>query len=91
MTCRKCPHLVRHGKLAADNKNIEFRSRCGLKREEEVDCHKLPFPKIFDYLDCENYRATFKSSIQRNDVVPTRDIQYSEKVAASGLSNLELL
>ena len=91
MTCKRCPHLVRHGKLADDQKTIEFKERCGLNREKEVKCLHHPFPKIFDYLDCENNRATFKSSVQRNDVVPTKDIQYSNKVAASGMSNLELL
>ncbi len=37
MCFSKCPHHVRHGKLADDGKNIEFKNLCGLKMKREQD------------------------------------------------------
>ncbi|MEZ4743930.1 MAG: hypothetical protein R3B45_16035 [Bdellovibrionota bacterium] len=31
MGCNRCPHHVRHGKLADDKKTVEFKNLCGLK------------------------------------------------------------
>ena len=96
MMCKKCPHHIRHGKLAADGKNIEFTDRCGLlmkleKRPKDVDCKKYPFTKGFDYLSCEVYQDIFKPAGNRNDVVPTKDFQYSDALSGSSITDMELL
>ena len=93
MSCKKCPHHVRHGQVAADGKTIEFKSRCGLrmKEQQQIECAHFPFGKGFDYINCEVYLATFKTAGQRNDVVPTSDFQYSDKLAGSSITEMELL
>jgi hypothetical protein len=93
MVCKKCPHHVRHGLVAADGKTIEFKNRCGLrmKEQQQVDCTHYPFGKSFDYGACEIYLATFKTAGQRNDVVPTSDFQYSDKLASNPITDMELL
>lgn len=90
MSCRRCPHHVRHGQVEADN-SIVFRDRCGLKMKEEQECQHVPFPKFFNYQECEVYRATFRTKGQRNDVVPTRDFQYSPGFVSSSITDMELL
>ena len=93
MQCKKCPHHVRHGQVGADGKSIEFKNRCGLKMKElqSVECTHYPFGKGFDYLLCEVYIATFKTPGQRNDVVPTSDFQYSDKLSGNSITEMELL
>lgn len=93
MSCRKCPHHVRHGKVGGDGKSIEFSSRCGLrmKANESQDCSHHPFKSGFEYTVCEIYLATFKTAGQRNDVVPTSDFQYSDKLAGNSITEMELL
>lgn len=93
MLCKRCPHHVRHGKVAADGKSIEFQDRCGLKMKQQGDhlCNHYPFPKVFDYIDCETYKATFKSNGMRNDVVPTSDFQYSDNFNSQPITDMELL
>lgn len=93
MQCKKCPHHVRHGQVAADGKTIEFKNRCGLRMREnrEADCTKYPFSSGFDYTACDVYLATFKTAGQRNDVVPKSDFQYSDQLASSPITDMELL
>jgi hypothetical protein len=93
MRCRKCPHHVRHGQVAADGTSIEFKNRCGLrmKENEHMDCVHFPFPNVFDYQGCDVYRVTFKTTGQKNDVVPTADIQFSEQISANSITDMDLL
>jgi hypothetical protein len=93
MVCRKCPHHVRHGQVAADGKTIEFKNRCGLRMKEAAvqECTHYPFAKGFDYQACDSYLATFKTGGQRNDVVPTSDFQYSDQLASNSITEMELL
>lgn len=94
MQCKKCPHHVRHGQVAADGKTIEFKNRCGLRMKEpavQVDCGHYPFAKGFDYARCDIYQATFKTAGQRNDVVPQSDFQYSEQIPNNSITEMELL
>ncbi len=93
MSCKKCPHHVRHGQVAADAKSFEFKERCGLrmKTQQAVDCHNYPFAKSFEYTTCSVYLDVFKTAGQRNDVVPTSDFQYSDQVAQNPLTEMELL
>ena len=92
MLCKKCPHHVRHGQVGPDN-TIEFKSRCGLRMKEQkpVECTHFPFSKGFDYAACDIYLAVFKTASQRNDVVPTSDFQYSDKLASNPITEMELL
>ena len=127
MLCRRCPHLIRHGYLAEDGKNFEFRHICGLlararrldetakeggapvpqkkmvkkvvekpKRatntsEEAVACESYPFPKVFDYIECPTYQQHFKTTARKNDVVPTKDFQYSDVLNSGSITDMELL
>lgn len=93
MLCKRCPHHVRHGKAAADGKTIEFQDLCGLKMKATSDreCKNYPFPKVFDYIECQVYQATFKSTGIKNDVVPTSDFQYSDSFSGQTITDMELL
>ncbi|NRA64100.1 MAG: hypothetical protein HRU19_06420 [Pseudobacteriovorax sp.] len=120
MLCKRCPHLVRHGQLAKDNKSIEFKSLCGLvmkqnlleenggidpnkkmakkpvKKESKAPqkdqvCKHYPFPEVFDYIECQVYQGTFKSSTRTNDVIPTKDFQYSDALSGNSITDMELL
>ena len=93
MSCKKCPHHVRHGQVAADGKSIEFKSRCGLRMKsgKDVECTNYPFGKGFDYMGCAVYVDVFKTAGQLNDVVPTSDFQYSDRMSQSSLTEMELL
>ncbi len=120
MLCKRCPHLVRHGQLAKDQKTIEFKSLCGLvmkqsladenggmdagrkparkpvkqevkKEIKEQPCLHHPFPKVFDYIECQIYQGTFKSSARTNDVIPTKDFQYSDALSGNSITDMELL
>jgi hypothetical protein len=79
--------------VAADGKTIEFKNRCGLKMKEQQihDCAHYPFASGFDYQTCDQYLATFKSAGQRNDAIPTSDFQYSDRLASSSITEMELL
>ena len=93
MLCKRCPHLVKHGHLATDGKTIAFKSLCGLKMKQKVEegCAHFPFPDVFDYMECGVYQSTFKSATRKNDVVPTRDIQFSEALASGSITEMEYL
>ena len=92
MSCNKgCPHHVRHGKLAKDGKTVEFKDRCGLTMDKEVMCSHVPFDLRFNYRECDQYMVAFKSSVERNDVVPTKDINYSSRLSKSSFSDMDLL
>jgi hypothetical protein len=79
--------------VVAGQNNIEFKNRCGLKMKEAkpVDCDHYPFTKGFDYTACAIYQDVFKSTGQRNDVVPTSDFQYSDQLAGNSITEMELL
>lgn len=93
MLCKRCPHHVRHGKLAADNKNIEFSDRCGLRMKAGQGdvCDKYPFPAGFNYVECDTYLHIFKSQGQRNDAIPTSDFQYADNLSGTPITEMELL
>ncbi|MCB9228795.1 MAG: hypothetical protein H6618_04210 [Deltaproteobacteria bacterium] len=42
MTCKRCPHHVRHGKVGKDGKTIVFADLCGLKVKQKQDLEPLP-------------------------------------------------
>jgi len=92
MLCKRCPHLVKHGQVAKDGK-ISFKTLCGLKMKQKVeeDCQHFPFPDVFDYLECSVYSVTFKSAARKNDVVPTRDIHFSEALSGNSITEMEYL
>ena len=92
MVCRRCPHHVRHGQVGAQNK-IEFKDMCGLRMKTgaPTPCTHFPFPSSFDYVNCATYQDVFKTSILRNDVVPTKDFQYSDALTSSSITEMELL
>ncbi len=122
MSCKRCPHHVRHG--YADNQNkIVFQDLCGLKvkkleREEmekaaakktpldkkigavkappkrytaEQACEKVPFDAKFEYMLCDVYFDTFKTTSEKKDVMPTKDFQYSEAFNSVSITDMELL
>ncbi len=100
---RKCPHLVRHGKVAADGKSIEFKEMCGLmirkidpdapprpKLPFDETCSQVPFKKGFDYICCDVYQAVFKSKGIRNDVNSTSDMNFGA-ISANTITDMDLL
>lgn len=98
MQCRRCPHFVRHGKAGADGKSIEFRDLCGLKLksspqsgEDAQSCANYPFSDGFDYMGCNVYVDTFKSSVRKNDVQPTQDFKFTEALGGASITDMELL
>jgi hypothetical protein len=123
MSCNRCPHHVRHGRLADDQVNIEFQNLCGLKikqdqdhdpevntkprgrgrpvaepvkREplaagETVDCIHYPFSRDSDYFKCDVYILNFRSKGLKNNVNPTKDIQYSATLSGNNITEMELL
>lgn len=123
MSCKRCPHHVRHGH-ADKSGNIVFDDICGLKvkaleRDElgdkpaprrgperkaatavvrdpkrftkEQECTEVPFNESFDYMMCPVYIKTFKSGHRKNDVIPTKDFQYSEALSGGSITDMELL
>jgi hypothetical protein len=84
---------VRHGQLASDAKTIQFQDRCGLKMKDScaADCTKIPFPKGFNYFECDVYLNKFKTPGMRNDVMPTSDFQYSDALSPTSITDMELL
>ncbi len=68
--------------------------RPGAKKAEEespVICENYPFPAVFDYIECTVYQETFKSASRKNDVIPTKDFQYSDILSGSSITDMELL
>lgn len=122
MNCKRCPHHVRHGKVAEDRTTIAYTDLCGLKvkqlqdhepqakktrgrgrpvaevskkktmtSEDNTDCIHHPFPSEFDYFICKVYQETFESKGFKNGVIPTKDFQYSERLAGISVTDMELL
>ena len=124
MTCKRCPHHVRHGKVGEDGKTISFSELCGLKIKqmqeqdpppkknrgrgrpaaelpvkrkiltqvgEDSNCIHHPFESQFDYFHCCVYVETFETKGMKNGVVPTKDFQYSERLAGVAVTDMELL
>jgi hypothetical protein len=59
--------------------------------ELSIECCNFPFPNFFDYVDCATYQSTFKSASRKNDVIPTKDFQYSDALSGSSITDMELL
>ncbi len=55
------------------------------------ECVNFPFPDVFDYIECNVYQSTFKSSTRKNDVIPTKDFQYSDALSGTSITDMELL
>ena len=91
MSCKRCPHHVRHGLPSKNGKTVEFTEKCSLMMEQAQDCVNFPFPKVFDYMGCNIYQQVFKTTISRNDVIPTRDFQYSDNISNKTLTDMDLL
>ena len=122
MSCNKCPHHVRHGKVGEDGKSILFSDMCGLRMKQTqvteipnkkikgrgkasvepikrkplpegvtMECVHYPFSSQFDYFHCKIYQETFESKGMKNGVVPTKDFQFSERLAGLAVTDMELL
>ena len=93
MACKRCPHHVRHGKLAGDKKTIEFQDRCSLKPRGAQDeaCDQVPFPNSFNFVECKTYQFVFKSKGPSNDVIPTSDFQFADALTDTSITDMELL
>lgn len=44
MSCRRCPHHVRHGQLGEDGRSMVFKDLCGLRVKQGQD-HDAPIRK----------------------------------------------
>ena len=54
-------------------------------------CPHHPFPVVFDYIECNIYRGTFKGGNRKYDVIPTKDFQYSDALTTNSITDMELL
>jgi hypothetical protein len=61
------------------------------RHTKELECINYPFPAKFEYRHCQVYVDTFKSTEQKNDVLPTKDFQYSEALMGGSITDMELL
>lgn len=59
--------------------------------EKNLECSNFPFPDVFDYIDCSVYLETFKTAGRRNEIIPTKDFQYSDALSGSSITDMELL
>src|SRR5262245_11946619 len=55
------------------------------KNHLNAECIHVPFPAKFEYRVCNVYIETFKSTEQKNDVLPTKDFQYSEALIGGSI------
>ena len=58
---------------------------------KNTECIHHPFPRSFDYFNCMVYQKTFSTSGLRNNVIPTKDIHYSETISNVSVTDLEFL
>ncbi len=82
-----CGLVVKQGGKHDDSKG---RQR-SVKVARSSECIHYPFKEGFDYMMCEIYVETFKSVGRKNDVVPTKDFQYSEAFSGGSIADMELL
>ena len=66
-------------------------AQSSLDPDADYSCDHFPFPKVFDYIDCNTYTVTFKGGKSKNDVVPTKDFQYSDALNSGSITDMELL
>lgn len=63
-----------------------------LPQGTSLACCQVPFPEgDFDYFACPTYQETFKSKGIKNNVIPTKDFQYSEKLTSGSITEMDLL
>jgi hypothetical protein len=46
MACKRCPHHVRHGKMAADGVTIVYSDLCGLRLKRATQHDEVPVRKV---------------------------------------------
>ena len=87
----RCPHYILHGQAEGESeqRKIVYYNRCGLKIREgqETACVHYPFPRKFNHTNCEVYHQMFKSSVAKNNVMPTGDIFSSSSLGRYDNSN----
>jgi hypothetical protein len=54
-------------------------------------CDKVPFGPLFEYTSCDVYLDTFKTPGKRNDVMPTRDFNFSDKLVGASITDMDFL
>lgn len=62
-----------------------------LSKGSSLLCDQVPFSPDFHYFSCPTYQDTFKSGDQKNDAIPTKDFQYSERFSGNVLGDMEFL
>lgn len=62
-----------------------------LPQGSSLECNQVPFAADFDYFACPTYQETFKSGVHKNNAVPTKDFQYSERFSNNVLGDMDLL
>ena len=65
--------------------------RCPLPQGASLDCVHFPFNDTFDYFGCRIYQENFATQGIKNGVQPTKDFQYSERLAGVAVTDMELL
>ncbi len=90
MSNKRCPHLVRHGRIGKDD-IIEFVNVCAMKRTDMGPC-TLEKDGINDYRKCPMYITLFSPSDKKNvRLNETNDIESKFVTEAGNISDMELL
>lgn len=58
---------------------------------DSISCNMHPLIKSTDYLYCETYRKYFTAAEDKRNVVPTKELEYSNNFKSPSLLDLELL
>ena len=84
---------ARKQKVRGRGKPIQecWRRRDPLPKGTSLECAHFPFSQAFDYVGCAIYQDYFAGAGMRNTVIPTKDFQYSEKIAGIAVTDMELL
>ena len=90
MTSKRCPHLVRHGKVGKGNA-IEFTNLCALKRAEMDPCSLEEDDKT-DYRLCGTYKSLFQPAYEKNGVRLNENTDLETRFGdTKSISDMELL
>ena len=54
-------------------------------------CENYPFPDNFNQIECKFHQKIFSTKGSKNNVLPTKDFQYLEKMGNFSVTDLELL
>jgi hypothetical protein len=92
LAAEKAGVVKKNAKTIIERKGAEAKPARPKKYSKKLMCEKVPFDLSFEYRGCEVYIYTFKAVSVKNDVVPTRDFEFSDVFTGGpSLAEMELL